>query len=74
MIICSSKVKRYILTNVSIGMTPPAFHRGELGGGISRSVKTDDSLAVLVPYETERDIRTIEEQGQERESGQTQSE
>lgn len=37
----------------------PAFHRGELGGGISRSVKTDDSLAVLVPYETERDIRTI---------------
>lgn len=51
-----------------------AFHRGELGGGISRSVKTDDSLAVLVPYETEMDIRIIEEQGQERESGQTQSE
>lgn len=54
--------------------TSEAFFRGELGGGIARCVKTDDSLAVLVPYETERDIRTIEEQGQARESGQTQSE
>ena len=26
----------------------PAFHRGELGGGISRSVKCDDSLAKMV--------------------------
>lgn len=72
--ICSSKAKKYTFTKVSIGMTPPAFHRGELGGGIVRSVKCDDSLAVLVPYETERDIRTIEEQGQVGESGQTQSE
>jgi hypothetical protein len=54
--------------------TTEAFFRGELGGGIARCVKTDDSLAVLVPYETERDIRTIEEQRQERESCQTQSE
>lgn len=42
-----------------------AFFRGQLGDGIARCVKTDDSLAVLVPYETERDIRTIEKQGQE---------
>lgn len=34
----------------------PAFHRGELGGGIARSVKCDDSLAVLVPYEEEQAI------------------
>lgn len=26
----------------------PAFHRGELGGGIARSVKCDDSLATMV--------------------------
>jgi hypothetical protein len=51
--------------------TTEAFFRGELGGGIARCVKTDDSLAVLVPYETERDIRTIEEQGQEGQGGKT---
>lgn len=54
--------------------TTEQFFRGELGGGLARCVKTDDSLAVLVPYETERDIRTIEEQGQVRKSSQTQSE
>lgn len=48
-----------------------AFFRGQLGNGIARCVKTDDSLAVLVPYETDRDIRIIEEQGQARESGKT---
>ena len=51
-----------------------AFFRGQLGNGIARCVKTDDSLAVLVLYETERNLRTIEEQGQVGESGQTQSE
>ena len=51
-----------------------AFFRGQLDNGIARCVKTDDSLAVLVPYETQRDLRTIEEQGQARESCQTQSE
>lgn len=51
-----------------------AFFRGQLGNGIARCVKTDDSLAVLVPYETERDLRTIEEQEQARKSSQTQSE
>lgn len=35
------------------------------GAALLKCVKTDDSLEVLVPYETERDIRTIEEQGQE---------
>jgi hypothetical protein len=29
------------------------FHRGELGGGIARSVKTDNSLATLVEVENE---------------------
>jgi hypothetical protein len=48
-----------------------AFFRGQLGNGIARCVKTDDSLAVLVPYEIERDIRAIEEQGQEGQGGKT---
>ena len=48
-----------------------AFFRGQLGNGIARCVKTDDGLAVLVPYETERDLRIIEEQGQARKSGKT---
>ena len=56
---------------VFIGILPRLFFRRQLGNGIARCVKTDDSLAVLVPYETERDIRTIEEQGQARESGKT---
>lgn len=47
------------------------FFQGQLGGGISRCVKTTSSLAVLVPYEKDKgDIRTVKEQRQEGESGQ----
>jgi hypothetical protein len=37
--------------------TTREFFRGQLGGGISRTVKTDDSLAILV-----EDERNAEEQ------------
>lgn len=30
------------------------FFRGQLGGGISRALKCDDSLAILVEYEENR--------------------
>lgn len=40
----------------------PAFHRGELGGGIARSVKCDDSLATMVIDEDRQDY-LLEQQG-----------
>ena len=40
----------------------PAFVRGELGGGISRTVKCDDSLATMVIDEDRQD-NLLEQQG-----------
>lgn len=41
--------------------TTQSFFHGELGGGISRCVKTDDSLAVMVEYKTKQTIDVNEE-------------
>lgn len=41
--------------------TTQSFFCGEIGGGISRCVKTDDSLAVMVEYKTKQTIDVNEE-------------
>lgn len=40
--------------------TTDAFFRGQLGGGLCRCIKTDESLSVIVEYEPEDSVVSAE--------------
>lgn len=63
--LCDSKEETSTPMSASIGTPQKPSSEENWGGGIARCVKTDESLAVLVPYDEDTEsLRTIEEQRQ----------